>query len=247
MNSTFERNPLSELDRKLLEHGKTLPEFFASDFKEMEALGKVEEYFGCLGFNIQDDSLFRRNFPVDYDKENPETIHFALGSNLISSSPEILIEVVEENFLEPKATPHIRKCFDMVEATYGVITNGIVYQWYCRRENNSQNRLYPKPFLIVNASKFESADLEWMTKIGPELYKHQFHKIEAEILSFKREARQWVRFNLKEPSVSFTRYVIQEIPPYRDGTDEDVNLFRDALTQIIQEIIQENNQKNREE
>ncbi|OFZ44162.1 MAG: hypothetical protein A3D92_07340 [Bacteroidetes bacterium RIFCSPHIGHO2_02_FULL_44_7] len=133
----------------------------ASDQSDNEAKTRmylVEPFFETLRFNrgFENGNLIPE-FDADFASLKGRKVDYAI---LMKGKPEIIIEVKKANL---KLTDiHLRQLneyfLNTQDSKIGVLTNGIIYNFYCR--NNNGIGLHPKPFYVFDWERIDASILE---------------------------------------------------------------------------------------
>ena len=117
----------------------------------------IECFFEILGYDKYD---FNHEYSLQIEAGKIQKVDMAIrvGGR---KSPDILIEckkatqnLTENNYNQLAGYYNFHK-----ESKIGILTNGIVYKFYCRSLSN-QNELHKKPFIEFNLSDYDSNDIE---------------------------------------------------------------------------------------
>ena len=117
----------------------------------------IECFFEILGYDKYD---FNHEYSLQIEAGKVQKVDMAIrvGGR---KSPDILIEckkatqnLTENNYNQLAGYYNFHK-----ESKIGILTNGIVYKFYCRSLSN-QNELHKKPFIEFNLSDYDSNDIE---------------------------------------------------------------------------------------
>ena len=118
----------------------------------------IECFFEILGYDKYD---FNHEYSLQIDTGKVQKVDMAISVSNKSKSPDILIEckkatqnLTENHYNQLAGYYKIHK-----ESKIGILTNGIIYKFYCRSLSN-KNELHKKPFLEFNLSDFDSNDIE---------------------------------------------------------------------------------------
>ena len=118
----------------------------------------IECFFEILGYDKYD---FNHEYSLQIDTGKVQKVDMAINVRNSRKSPDILIEckkatqnLTENNYNQLAGYYKFHK-----ESTIGILTNGIIYKFYCRSLSN-KSELHKKPFLEFNVSDFDSNDIE---------------------------------------------------------------------------------------
>ena len=118
----------------------------------------IECFFEILGYDKYD---FNHEYSLQIGTGKVQKVDMAINVRNSRKSPDILIEckkatqnLTENNYNQLAGYYKFHK-----ESKIGILTNGIIYKFYCRSLSN-KNELHKKPFLEFNISDFDSNDIE---------------------------------------------------------------------------------------
>jgi len=118
----------------------------------------IECFFEILGYDKYD---FNHEYSLQIDTGKVQKVDMAINVRSSRKSADILIEckkatqnLTENNYNQLAGYYKFHK-----ESKIGILTNGIIYKFYCRSLSN-KSELHKKPFLEFNISDFDSNDIE---------------------------------------------------------------------------------------
>jgi hypothetical protein len=130
-----------------------------SDNEAKTRMYLVEPFFKILRF---DPGFENGNLVPEYDADfanlKGKKVDYVI---LFKGKPEILIEVKKvATKLTTKNTSQLNEYFNNTsESKIGILTNGIVYEFYCKNTNGGNN-LHPTPFYTFNWENVEGSQIE---------------------------------------------------------------------------------------
>ena len=135
------------------------------DFKKAIRLSKgetetrdylIEPFFEILGYKKMDDYTHEYSLPISKGKIKKVDMVITLRGK----KPSILIECkpAKESLKERDFKQLCEYISVHTEAKVGVLTNGLVYNFYSRSLNDN-NTLNSKPFLVFDVTKYDSDDI----------------------------------------------------------------------------------------
>lgn len=181
-----------------------------SDNEAKTRMYLVEPFFEILGFNRGfDNGNLVPEYDADFANLKGKKVDYAI---LFKGKPEILVEVKKvATKLTTKNTAQLNEYFNnTTESKIGILTNGIVYEFYCRNVNVGSN-LHPSPFYTFNWENVEGSQLEKLS----EFYATSIDVkgiIEAAQDSFFLEGFEEAIFNeLSKPSKEFIKAIFSRM------------------------------------
>lgn len=134
-----------------------------SDNEAKTRMYLVEPFFEILRFNRGfDNGNLVPEFDADFAKLKGKKVDYAI---LFRGKPEILVEVKKAaTKLTTKNTAQLNEYFNnTTESKIGILTNGIVYEFYCRNVNGNTG-LHPTPFYTFNWENVEASQIEKLSE-----------------------------------------------------------------------------------
>lgn len=127
----------------------------------------IEPVFNMLGYNKMDH--YSHEFSLKYGAGKVKKVDMVI--TLRGKNPIILIECKKANSnLTKRNYNQLAEYFTKhKESKIGILTNGVVYEFYSIKWNNNQ-KLHDKPFLTFNLTDFSVADLEDLGKFHREQF-----------------------------------------------------------------------------
>jgi hypothetical protein len=178
----------------------------SSDNEAKTRMYLVEPFFEILRFNrgFENGNLVPE-FDADFANLKGKKVDYAI---LFKGKPEILVEVKKASVkLSTKNIAQLNEYFNNTsESKIGILTNGIVYQFYCRNTSGG-NSLHPTPFYTFNWENVEGSQIEKLS----EFYSSSIdikRIIESAQESFFLESFEEAIFNeLSKPSKEFVKAI----------------------------------------
>ena len=117
----------------------------------------VLPFLQALGYNVFDPTEVEPEFTADVGTKQGEKVDYAIMSD---DAPVILIECkkVSDNLSSDKRISQLFRYFGTTKARIGVLTNGILYQFFSDLE--SPNVMDTSPFLEVDLENLDAGSLE---------------------------------------------------------------------------------------
>ena len=127
----------------------------------------IEPVFNMLGYNKMDH--YSHEFSLKYGAGKVKKVDMVI--TLRGKSPIMLIECKKANSnLTKRNYNQLAEYFTKhKESKVGILTNGVVYEFYSVKWNNNQ-QLHDKPFLTFNLNDFTAADLEDLAQFHREKF-----------------------------------------------------------------------------
>ncbi|MGB0895853.1 MAG: type I restriction enzyme HsdR N-terminal domain-containing protein [Flavobacteriaceae bacterium] len=134
-----------------------------SDNEAKTRMYLVEPFFEALRFNrgFESGNLIPE-YNADFGNLNGKKVDYAITYR---NKPEIIIEVKKSSTkLNSKHLSQLNEYFNNTnDSKIGILTNGVVYQFYCRN-NNGNVGLHPTPIFTFDWSNLESNNFDQLAK-----------------------------------------------------------------------------------
>ncbi len=117
----------------------------------------VLPFLQALGYNVFDPSEVEPEFTADVGTKQGEKVDYAVISD---GDPVILIECkrISDNLSSDKKVSQLFRYFGTTKARIGVLTNGVIYQFFSDLE--SPNVMDTSPFLEIDLENLDAGSLE---------------------------------------------------------------------------------------
>ena len=123
----------------------------------------VDPFIGALGYNIFDPSEVVPEYTADFGTKRGEKVDYAI---MREGKPIILIEAKSaKTSLSIWQASQLFRYYATTEARFGILTNGVKYQFYTDLEE--RNKMDRQPFLIIDMLNLDERlvnELEGFTK-----------------------------------------------------------------------------------
>lgn len=220
---------------------------FCGRLKMLKSRVKTEEatktsmimpFFSLLGYDVFNPLEFAPEYIADVGIKKGEKVDYAILDK--KQNPVILVEAkcCNENLVKHGA--QLFRYFSTTPAKFGILTNGITYQFYT--DLTEQNKMDSKPFLVVNLLNLKDGDVSDLQQFQKDIFSVECVLAKAEELNYNDQIRQALLRQLDNPDAEFVSYVITDIYKGRK-TQKVIDDFRPivkkALGQLINEKINE--------
>ncbi|CDX01251.1 Type I restriction enzyme R protein N-terminal domain protein [Desulfitobacterium hafniense] len=190
-------------------------------------------FFQMLGYDVFDPSEFVPEFTADVGIKKGEKVDYAIFQD---GNPIILIEAKWCGDSLDKHGSQLFRYFATTTAKFGILTNGIIYQFFTDLE--TPNKMDEKPFMELNL-------LDIRESLVPELKK--FHKAKLNIedvfntaseLKYSSLIKALLAKQLHEPSDNFVTYILGEIYEGK-RTKTTIDKFREIVKRAYNQFLNE--------
>jgi len=211
---------LDEL-RQFATHASKVRDAIANEEATKNAL--VMPFFKLLGYDIFDPMEFVPEYAADFGVKRDARVDYAI---VIDGSPIILIECKPCSESLEKYSGQLFQYFAATPAKFGILTNGITYNFYT--DLNETNKMDADPFLT-----FDILDID--ENIIPELKRFAKKSLDldaafgaASELKYMGKIKELLNSVRNDPTDSFVRYMMSEIYDGR-ATQKAIDEFRPII------------------
>ena len=223
MDFIEELSTLSGRASEQLEHLKT---------EESAKNALVMPFIQILGYNIFDPREVVPEFTADVGVKKGEKVDYAIMKD---GSPIILIECKSPKCnLNEAHTSQLYRYYSVTKASIGVLTNGIIYQFYTDIEE--ENKMDDKPFLVFNLLKINETSANKIKKFRKRTFEEDKISAIASNLKYTNELKKIFKYELNTPSENFVRFFTKQI---YSGilTQNRMDKFSDITSQAFKQFI----------
>ena len=214
---------------------------FCGRVKNMRSKIKTEEatktslimpFFSLLGYDVFNPLEFVPEFTADVGIKKGERVDYAIVDK--KQNPLILIEskFCGENL--NKHSGQLFRYFSVTSAKFGILTNGIVYQFYTDLEE--LNKMDSAPFLVVNLLSLKDSVIPYLQHFEKSAFNVATLTAKANELRYHDQIKQFLAKQLTSPTDGFITFVMSDIYKGRktQRVIEDFRpLVKRAFTQLI--------------
>ena len=180
--------------------------------EEQTKISLINPYLEILGYDVRDPDICRFEFTADIFKSN-EKVDYAI---MRDGKPTILIEAKAATRQFPEHAPApvqlLRYFSSEDDAEFGVLTNGVVWNWYSSRGGR---KLEEMPFKTHDVRHPESADMDWLWSVSGYVSDSRHAAKQAEAERMRSAFREWIKVVRYSPSDGFIRFLLNDLK--KDG------------------------------
>lgn len=203
----------------------------------------IMPFFQLLGYDIFNPSEFVPEYTADVGIKKGEKIDYAI---FINGELSILLEAKAVNENLDKHGSQLFRYFATLPARFGILTNGIVYEFYT--DLDTPNKMDEKPFLEFNLLDIKENLIPEIRKFERNNFDNDNILTSAAELKYTQEIKKTLIRELANPSDDFIRFVLKDvysgmktqnvIDRFRDTTKKAFNRFiNDALNERFKAAI----------
>lgn len=179
--------------------------------EEATKLSLVVPFIQALGYNVSDPRDVIPEYPTGKGIKKAKKVDFTL---LFDGKPAILIEckhhLADLKNSDQSYYSQLGHYFDAVkEASFGVLTNGLIYQFYS--DLDDQTFIDKKPFFEFDLINLDNFALEELRKFSKSSFNLTSIRESALELKLKRETKDLLCDQLQNPDEELVRFVATKI------------------------------------
>ena len=189
-----------------------------------------------LGYNVFDPSEVVPEFTADIGTKKGEKVDYAI---LQDDNPVILFECKKYGTeLDKDHASQLYRYFNVTQARFGVLTDGIIYQFFSDLE--APNKMDDRPFFELNLLDFSDAEIEELRRFTKASFDLDQILSNAKDLKYTREIKRLLASEWTNPSEDFARYFAGQI---YDGLktkaviDQFLRVTKKALSQFLNDRV----------
>ena len=214
---------------------------FCGRVKNMRSKIKTEEatktslvmpFFSLLGYDVFNPLEFVPEYTADVGIKKGERVDYAIVDK--KQNPLILIET---KFCGENLNTHSGQLFRYFSATsakFGILTNGIAYQFYTDLEE--LNKMDAAPFLVINLLSLKDSVIPYLRNFEKSSFNVSTLTAKANELRYHDRIKNFLSQQLTSPTDGFITFVMSDLYKGRktQRVIEDFRpLVKRAFTQLI--------------
>lgn len=215
--------------------GEQLP-FIETEEATKNAL--VLPFLAALGYNVFDPREVTPELTADIGTKRGEKVDYAV---LHEGNPVILIECkLVKSTLDVSHASQLYRYFSVTEARFGVLTNGI--QWQFFSDLDAPNKMDDRPFLEIDILQLDDHQVQQLRKFSKQAFDLEGILESASDLKYTAAIKKVLVAQLSEPSEEFVRFLASSVYPGRltkTVREQFTELSRKALQDFIRERVRE--------
>jgi len=186
---------------------KLAKQFDHLDTEEATKNALVMPFISALGYNVFDPTEVVPEYTADVGTKKGEKVDYAILSD---GKPIILVECkwCGAN-LEDAHKAQLYRYFTVTDARIGILTNGVVYQFYT--DLDKPNRMDEKPFLVFDLQDVREPQIEELKRLSKHAFDEEAIVSAAGELKYTRQVRRMLSREFSAPREEFIRFVISKV------------------------------------
>jgi hypothetical protein len=196
----------------------------------------VMPFLEVLGYDVFDPTEVIPEFTADIGIKKGEKVDYVIA---FDKEPKILIEVkTVRNILQPLAANQLLRYFGVTKASFGILTNGIQYQFFSDLEK--KNVMDTTPFLVIDIlPSIRDQEITELKRFHKNYFNDQEIISIAKELKYAGEIKRYLKQQFKFPDESFIRLMIKNTSYPGIVTKQTVErfsaIFHNAFKQYLKE------------
>ena len=190
--------------KQLSERVTTLKENISTE--EATKMSMIIPFFQLLGYDVFNPSEFCPEYTADVGVKKGEKVDYAI---LINGNPEILIECKWCGEILSKHGSQLFRYFGTSSAKFGILTNGLLYQFFT--DLDEANKMDLTPFLEINIEELKDAQINELKKFTKEAFDKDSIFNSASELKYSTLIKNLLSQDLENPSDEFVRYILSNV------------------------------------
>lgn len=192
-------------------------------------------FIQILGYDIFNPTEVIPEYVADIGTKKGEKVDYMIMKD---GEPVLIVECKHWKGDVNAHNSQLHRYYTVSKARFGVLTNGIVYNFYTDLEN--QNIMDEKPFLTINLDDLKENSIKVLEKFAKTSYDLTSILDSAESLKYVKAIRSEFESELNEPSDEFIRLLVSRFFN-KSLTANRIELFKEytkrALTNSINDMV----------
>ena len=220
--------------KQLAERIQTLKNNISTE--EATKMSMVIPFFQLLGYDVFNPGEFCPEYVADVGVKKGEKVDYAV---IINGNPEILIECKWCGEALSKHGSQLFRYFGTSSAKFGILTNGIIYQFFT--DLDETNKMDLTPFLEINMEELKDVQINELKKFSKENFDKDNILSTASDLKYSTLIKNLLAKDLENPSDDFIRYIlsseIYEGQKNQKVIDKFKFIVKKSFTDFINDIV----------
>lgn len=198
----------------------------------------VMPFINALGYNVFDPLEVIPELTADVGIKKGEKVDYAITKD---GKIIMLFECKWCGADLDKITPsQLFRYFMVTDARIGVLTNGVIYQFYTDLE--SPNKMDTKPFLVFDMRNIQEPLVSELKKLSKQSFDLDEMISTASELKYTREIKRLLQEQLTNPSEEFIKFIVGHVYAglkNKKVVEQFAPIVKSALNQFISDGINE--------
>ena len=190
-------------------------------------------FFQLLGYDVFNPYEFVPEYTADAGIKKGEKVDYAI---MINNEPLILIEAKSANIeLSTKHISQLIRYFSVTKAKFGILTNGIVYQFFSDLEEN--NKMDTVPFLEFDLSHIRKETVDELKRFQKDSFNIKSILSSASDLKYMTMVKNVIAEQFQNPSEQFIKVLINKNIYAGTKTQAVLDKFKVIIQKAFDEYI----------
>lgn len=190
-------------------------------------------FFQLLGYDVFNPCEFVPEYTADAGIKKGEKVDYAI---MINGEPLILIEAKSTSTeLTTKHTSQLIRYFSVTNARFGILTNGIIYQFYSDLEEH--NKMDVVPFLEFDLSHIRKETVDELKRFQKDAFNVKSILSSASDLKYMTMIKNVIAEQFKNPSDQLVKVLINKNIYNGTKTQAVLDKFKSIIQKAFDEYI----------
>lgn len=203
--------------------------------EEATKMSMIIPFFQLLGYDVFNPGEFCPEYTADVGVKKGEKVDYAI---LINGNPEILIECKWCGESLSKHGSQLFRYFGTSHAKFGILTNGLIYQFFT--DLDEANKMDLAPFLEINLNDLKDAQINELKKFSKEVFDKDNIFSTASDLKYSSLIKGLLAKDLDDPSDEFVRYILSNVYDGQKNQkviDKFKSIVKKSFTGFVNDIV----------
>lgn len=203
--------------------------------EEATKMSMIIPFFQLLGYDVFNPGEFCPEYTADVGVKKGEKADYAI---LINGNPEILIECKWCGESLSKHGSQLFRYFGTSPAKFGILTNGLIYQFFT--DLDEANKMDLAPFLEINLNDLKDAQINELKKFSKEVFDKDNIFSTASDLKYSSLIKGLLAKDLDDPSDEFVRYILSNVYDGQKNQkviDKFKSIVKKSFTGFVNDIV----------
>lgn len=201
--------------------------------EEATKTSMILPFFQLLGYDVFNPIEFVPEYTADVGIKKGEKVDYAI---IINNEPAILVEAKSANTeLTAKHINQLIRYFTVTKAKFGILTNGIIYQFFSDLEEN--NKMDAVPFLEFNLLDLRKDTISELKRFRKDAFNIKSILSSASDLKYMTMVKNVIEEQFQNPSDQFAKILINKNIYAGTKTQAVLDKFKIIIKKAFKEYI----------
>ena len=194
---------MKALSERAVEQGQLL------ETEEAVKTALVLPFIQALGYEIFNPLEVVPEFTADVGTKQGEKVDYAI---ILEGKPTILFECKRiTDPLDISKVSQLIRYFNNTESDVGVLTNGIIYKFFCDTEKD--NIMDQSPFLVIDITKTDANEFDRLDEFSKDKFDPEEIKSSAASMKYIRGIKGYLTESYSQPDEEFVEFLARKVLP----------------------------------